>query len=195
MPTYSEFLPSERAERDQVQEALRRYRCAEYRRGRDGQGMQKVLLWALAAIALFLLMVLSAGAQELPAAPGREPAPAGQYAESREFRIDTAALTVAWTLDTISTYQTPGLENGIFFRGSRSTAKPMAAWAAVGIGAAAISYEWKRHVHNRFLHPLWRVPLLIGAECHTRAAIGNWTLHAVQGDRGAAMPPRGVVGY
>lgn len=188
MATYSEFLPSERQERDHVQEAFGRYRCAEYRRD-QGQGMRRVLLWILAAIALFLLFVLSAGAQELPLAPGRE------YTESREFRIDTAALGVAWTLDTISTYQTPGLENGVFFRGSQSTAKPMAAWAAVGIGAAAISYEWKRHVHNRFLHPLWRVPLIIGAGCHTRAAIGNWTLHAVQGDRGAAMPPRGVVGY
>jgi hypothetical protein len=172
MTTYSEFLPSEIEERDRIEEALSRYRSAEYRREK-GQGMRKFLLWALAALALFLLAALSAGAQELPLAPGHE------YAESREFRIDTAALAVAWTLDTISTHDwmkaSPRhYEGGGLLNGSRSTPEIMGAWAAVDVGAVALSYEWKKHVHNRWLHPLWRVPLLIQMQGHTRCAIENW---------------------
>ena len=44
--------------------------------------------------------------------------------------------------------------------------KVMGAWAAVDVGAAAAAYEWKKHVHNRYLHPLWRVPMFVGTIGH-----------------------------
>jgi hypothetical protein len=121
-----------------------------------------------------------------------KPEPQSKTAD-KEFVIDLSALATAWTLDTISTsqrfgwcqsrygttvgYQPDCFESGGFFNGTRDTAKIMGAWAAVDIGAAVLSYELKKHVHNRYLHPLWRLPLLIGAEQHTQAAIGNWRSH------------------
>ena len=114
------------------------------------------------------------GAQDLPDKP--QPQPAG-----REFWIDTAALATTWTLDTVSTAQAFGEspthhETGFLFTGSRSTAKVMGAWAALDVAMAATGYEWKRHIHNRYLHPLWRVPMLWRVEGHMSAAVGNWTL-------------------
>lgn len=125
------------------------------------------------------------------------------YDESREFKIEAAALTTAWLLDTISTaqrfnwcnkgngfvyaeqtigatytvsdwYQPRCSESGGLFDGTRDTAKIMGAWAAVDVGAIGASYLWKRYVHNRWVHWAWRVPLLIGTAGHTRAATGNW---------------------
>lgn len=97
----------------------------------------------------------------------------------REFRIDVALLAASWTFDTITTHEgrkgNPSVhEAGLLFNGSRSTPKVMSAWAAVDVGAVVLSYEWKKHIRNRWLHPLWRVPLLVGAAGHTQTAIGNW---------------------
>jgi hypothetical protein len=110
---------------------------------------------------------------------------------NREFWLDTSALATGWTMDTISTNQRfnwcdqhygtrlgkqPGcFEGGGLFNGTRSTAKIMGADAAIDIGAIVFAYEWKKHVHNKYLHPLWRVPLLLQAGGHVQAAIGNWT--------------------
>jgi hypothetical protein len=110
---------------------------------------------------------------------------------NREFILDTSALAAGWTMDTISTSQRfnqcdqqygtrlgiqPNcFESGGMFNGTRSTAKIMGADAAIDIAAVVFSYEWKKHVHNRYLHPLWRVPLLALSVGHTQAAIGNWT--------------------
>lgn len=98
-----------------------------------------------------------------------------------EFRVDTAALGTGWMLDTISTAQAQShcnegrcYEGGGLLNGYHSPASIMGTWAAIDVGAVVLSYEWKKHVHNRYLHPLWRVPLLIGTEQHTSAAIGNW---------------------
>lgn len=108
----------------------------------------------------------------------------------KEFVIDASALATAWTLDTISTsqrfawcqnhygntlgHQPDCFENGGFFNGTRDTAKIMGAWAAVDVGAVVLSYELKKHVHNKALHWAWRIPLIIGAEQHTQAAASNW---------------------
>ena len=99
----------------------------------------------------------------------------------REFWIEAGALGTAWTLDTISTHAAfagspTRHEEGGLFNGSRSVPKIMGAWAAVDIGAAVAAYEWKKHVKNRYLHPLWRVPMLVGTMGHDRAAIGNFSL-------------------
>jgi hypothetical protein len=99
----------------------------------------------------------------------------------REFWIEAGALGTAWTLDAISTHSAFSAnptrhEEGGLFNGSRSVGKIMGAWAAVDIGATVAAYEWKKHVKNRYLHPLWRVPMLVGTIGHDRAAIGNWTL-------------------
>ena len=120
---------------------------------------------------LFLLCASVANAQALPAAH--------VYSEDKEFRVEAAAVGVAWTMDTISTAH--GMherqyhyEVGNFYYGSRSTPKIMGAWGLVAIGAVAVSYEWKRHVTKKWLHPLWRVPLLMRTHDHLGGAIGNW---------------------
>lgn len=123
-------------------------------------------------LTILLLAAVSANSQSLPDKPQPRTVNA-------EFWIETGALATAWTLDTVSTHQafvsSPyRREAGGLFNGSRSTPKVMGAWAAVDVAAVLTSYEWKRHVHNKWLHPLWRVLLLVGAEQHTQAAIGNW---------------------
>ena len=121
---------------------------------------------------LILSALLFAGAVHADTLPDK-PQPVG-----REFWADTAALGVAWTLDSVSTAQgfaQGGHEIGPIFTGSRSAGKVMVAWAGVDLAAVVASYEWKKHVHNRVLHPFWRAFLLIPAEEHTHAAIGNWS--------------------
>jgi hypothetical protein len=103
------------------------------------------------------------------------------HTANREFWIEAGALGTAWTLDTVSTHNAFAAnstrhEAGYLFKGSRSVPKIMGAWAAVDIGAAVAAYEWKKHVKNRYLHPLWRVPMLVGTMEHDQAAAGNWTL-------------------
>jgi hypothetical protein len=132
------------------------------------------LTWSAATL-LLCLFAVSTHAQELIHHPDK-PKPVVDHA----FIIATAALGTAWTLDTVSTHQWmvgPAWhhEVGAFFPGSRSTPKIMGAWAAVDIGAVVISYEWKKHVRNRYLHPLWQVLLIDRTSEHTMAAIGNWT--------------------
>src|SRR5579863_610814 len=122
-------------------------------------------------------------ADELSVKP--EPQPAGHvHVIDHEFIIDTIGMSAAWTADTVSTAQVwrrclSCTEGGLLFTNSRSTPKIMGAWAAVDIAAVVTSYEWKKHVHNRWLHPLWRVPLLCRIEGHTAAAISNWQLQPV----------------
>ena len=119
---------------------------------------------------VIFLFALPLGAQELPNKP--------QPTADREFWTDTAALGTGWTFDTVTSHEIlkrPGsYEGGLLFTGSSSTVEVMGAWAGIDLATIAISYEWKKHVHNRYLHPLWRVPLFIGAIGHTNAAIGNW---------------------
>lgn len=62
------------------------------------------------------------------------------------------------------------------FPGSRSTAQVMGAWAAVDVGAAVAGYEWKKHVRNRYLHPLWHAFMLYRIDEHAGAAIHNQAL-------------------
>lgn len=127
---------------------------------------------------LYLFFVPPCFAQNLlPDKP--QPQPAGHVAD-REFWIDAGALGAAWTADTISTHYAfaaaPNhMEGGFIFHNSRSVPKIMGAWAAVDVGAVVASYEWKQHVHNRYLHPLWRVPLFVGIIGHDTSAIQNLT--------------------
>lgn len=141
----------------------------------------------LTLILLFFLwpcMAITARAADpliLPDKPQPQPSGKIRNAEDREFWIEAGALGSAWTLDTISTHdsfaaKSSRYEIGGFFNGSRSVPKIMGAWAAVDVGAVVVSYEWKKHVRNRYLHPLWRVPLLVGTVEHDRAAVANWSL-------------------
>jgi hypothetical protein len=124
------------------------------------------------ALMLFFLFATSVFAQDLPSKP--QPQPIADH----EYWIDVAAMGAGWTMDTISTHRVlsiPGAyEGGLLFPGSRSTAKVMGTWAAVDVGSAIVGYEWKRHVHNKWLHPFWRAFLLVPAKEHTRSAIHNW---------------------
>jgi hypothetical protein len=114
------------------------------------------------------------GAQDLPDKP--QPRTVDNV-----FLAEAAAMGAAWTADTVSTHQifseSPHYhELGYFFPGSRSTAKVMGSWAIVDVGAVVAAYEWKKHVHNRYLHPLWHAFMLHRIEAHTvDGAIHNWT--------------------
>ena len=138
-------------------------------------------------IACLLLLSTTAHAQcpqgmKCADLPGK-PKPAG-----REFWIQTAAMSASWANDAVSTAHVWNncptcVENGYIFPGSRSLPKVMGTWAAVDVGAAILSYEWKRHVHNRWLHPLWRAPLLSRIDAHNEVAIHNWRLDYYKGSR------------
>lgn len=141
------------------------------------------LAFIIALVIGLLIVAIGARADDLPVKP--EPSGHVRVAD-REFIADIVALGVGWGLDTASTHsrfswcnahpehRIDCSEEGGFFDGTRDTAKIMGAWAAADLAAVVVSYEWKKHVHNKWLHPLWRAPLLIGAQGHVRAAIGNW---------------------
>jgi hypothetical protein len=98
---------------------------------------------------------------------------------NREFLMDVSAVVVGWTLDGISThvvFEHHHYEIGYFFPGTESTWKPQLAWAGVDVAAVVLGYEWKKRVHNRFLNPLWRAPILDRAAEHTQAAVHNWRI-------------------
>lgn len=127
----------------------------------------KQLCWC-ACILLALASVTRA--DDLPDRPGPIP-----HTANREFWIETGILAAAWTADTASTAYSLHLcracvEGGGLFDGSRSTAPAMAAWAGIDAGLVVAAYEWKGHVHNRYLHPLWRVPFFLRIEAHAQAA-------------------------
>jgi hypothetical protein len=156
----------------------------------------------LATIALALMAVIEAQAQDLAVGDAYfqslpdKPQPhinshhktefAGKsygHTADREFKIQVAGMVTAWTLDTIATQQgfnqdSRRIEHGGLFNGSRSTAEVMGAWAVIDLGVAVGSYEWKRHVHNKYLHLFWRVPMMSSSYIHTNAAIGDWTSKA-----------------
>ena len=96
----------------------------------------------------------------------------------REFWIDVSALAGAWTFDTITTHQwitncSSCREAGGLANGSRSMPRIMAENVALDAGLAVLGYEWKKHVHNKYLRPLWRVPILYQAQEHVRDGIYN----------------------
>lgn len=129
---------------------------------------------------LFLVIPLAAQTEPPELMPDK---PQPQHVANKEFWIEVALLGASWTADTISTQHAfnrfkDSHETGFFFTGSRSTAKIVSAAAAFDVGTIILSYEWKKHVHNRYLHPLWRVPLLLDIETHTvGGALHNYTLH------------------
>lgn len=138
----------------------------------------------LSSIVIALLVVTGSAHAQLIAKPHRT--------VDREFIADSIALAGAWTADTISTQQrwswcdrTYGTayspapdcyEGGGFFNNTRDLGRVMGAWAAVDVASAVVSYEWKKHVRNKWLHPLWRVPFVVQIEIHATAAAGNWRL-------------------
>jgi hypothetical protein len=131
--------------------------------------MRKLIL-----IAIAILLPTLARAQGLPDKPER-----ADPVIDREFMAETAGAAIGWGMDVASTSQVFGacascFENGNIRHGSRNTAAIAGEGAAIDLGGIILSYEWKKHVHNRFLHPLWRIPLLFIGEQHTAAAIGNW---------------------
>jgi hypothetical protein len=136
-----------------------------------------------ASAVLLLLFVLGVPcfAADTAILPDKPQPQTAVHVADKEFWIEASALGAAWTLDTVSTAKSFSdnssmHEVGQLYHGSRSTAKVMGAWAAVDLGAAVAAYEWKKHVRNRYLHPLWRVPMLVGTIGHDQAAIGNWSV-------------------
>lgn len=99
----------------------------------------------------------------------------------RDCWIDASTMVAAWTVDAVSTHElfaahANSYEGGGLFNGSRSTAKVMAAWAGVDAGMGFAAYEWKNHVHNRYLHPLWRAFFVAPIVWHLQAAQHNFTV-------------------
>lgn len=115
-----------------------------------------------ALIVLIALLAVPCFADTLPDKPRPQPAAHVSTVETKLYWAEVGTMAAAWTADTITTHQAfsanPAThEGGPFFPGTRSTAKVMGAWAAIDVGAAVAAYEWKQHVHNRYLHPLWHV--------------------------------------
>jgi len=152
--------------------------------------MKRIVL--IAMLGLWPYMATSVRAADPSILPDK-PQPQGKVrSENREFWIESAGLGAAWAMDAQSSssrwaycrntygaaqvHQWNCFESGVFFKGTQDTAKIMGAWAAVDIAAAVASYEWKNHVRNRYLHPLWRVPLIVGTAGHASSAIGNWAI-------------------
>jgi hypothetical protein len=141
-------------------------------------------MWRLLILSLLLNFSLAAKADELPAKPVAlirvASAPAKPKVVDKEFIVDVSAMTLAWGLDGISTHRNfshARYEIGPFFPGTQSTWKPELAWAGVDAAAVVLGYEWKKHVRNRYLKSLWRVPILDRAVEHTNSAIGNWRIN------------------
>ncbi len=169
----------------------------ESRKGRELLSMKNlksrlrklVVLLALSAAPC----VSFAGAD--PAILPNKPLPQGKVrTENKEFWIEAGALGTAWTMDTVSTSETFAAnsrryETGGLFNGSRSVGKIMGAWAAIDVAAAVTAYEWKEHVHNKYLHPLWRVPMIVGTIGHEKAAAGNWSLRNSPPDSSIVSDP------
>jgi hypothetical protein len=104
------------------------------------------------------------------------PAKPESRAEHREFVIEAGVMAASWAFDTAATQHSfnadPAIiEGGWIFPGSRSTAKVMGMWAIVDVGTAVVALEWKNHVHNKYLHPLWRVPMAWRIYGHTSLGI------------------------
>lgn len=149
--------------------------------------MNRTIWLAAIATVIFVLPGPARAQDGSPRSPtGVSMLPAGHVRiADREFWTYTAIEGGSWLTDTISTRQGFAwcdrhperhcVEGGLLFPGSRSTVKIMGAWAAVDVGAALTSYEWKKHVTNRWLHPLWRVPLWFQSQAHVRAAAANWS--------------------
>lgn len=139
------------------------------------------------AAVLLLLLVLGVPclAGETAILPDKPQPQTPVRVADKEFWIEAETLGGAWMADTISTHSAfannpRSYEGGMLFHGSHSTPQVMGAWAAVDLGAMAAAYEWKKHVHNRYLHPLWRVIPVVGIVGHTRSAVLN----------SSALPPR-----
>jgi len=110
-----------------------------------------------------------------------KPEPQAQMVGDKDFWIGVGAVGAAWTVDAVSTHElfaahANAYEGGGLLNGSRSTAKVMAAWAGVDAGMGFAAYEWKNHVHNRYLHPLWRAFFVAPIVWHIQAAQHNFTV-------------------
>lgn len=131
---------------------------------------------------IVLLLAVPVLADELPAKVESITKPAGRvHYANKEYWLYVAALGTAWTMDTVSTHDVFSRyqnvhEGGVFFTGTRDTPKIMGAYALFDFGCAVGSYEMKRHIHNRYLHPLWRLPMLWQTGQHLDGSISNWQL-------------------
>jgi hypothetical protein len=137
-----------------------------------------------AVLFLYLFFVPPCFAQAVSGEKPDKPQPAGHVVD-KEFQVEAAVLGGAWMADTISTHSAfagspRNMEGGLLFYNSRSTPQVMGAWAAVDVGTMFAAYEWKKHVHNRYLHPLWRVIPAVAIIGHTRSAVINSELPAVR---------------
>jgi hypothetical protein len=144
-------------------------------------------------IAIMLLSVpcFARDTSILPDKP--EPAAKVRTTEGKEFWIETGVVAASWTADAITTHgmieaSPRNHEVGYLFTGSRSTPEIMGAWAAVDVGSVALAYEWKNHVHNRYLHPLWRLPLIYRVDGHLAGTVQNVNL--IGRSQPAAAPTR-----
>lgn len=149
------------------------------------------LIYAALVLALTVVPARAADTAILPDKP--EPVAKVRTAD-KEFWIETGGMAAAWTADTITTHnsfaENPAHhEVGELFTGTRSTAKVMGAWALIDIAAGITAYEWKGHITNRYLHPLWRLPVLLRSEDHIQSGIGNLTLPVEAGKQPARTLP------
>lgn len=120
-------------------------------------------------IAVIMLFAGTLNAQELPSKP----------VANKEFIIEAAAAGTALALDLDSTARNFSRCSTCYelswpMRGERSVPKIAVSITAFDAAAVFASYEWKKHVKNKYLNPLWRVPLLALMAVHARSAAINY---------------------
>lgn len=127
------------------------------------------------ALSLALMAGIPAMAQGLPDKP--------KPVIDREFKIQVISLGAAYTFDVLSTKHWLAncpqtnlkcVERGYFGNGTRSMPKITLELAAFDGAMVVLAYEWKKHVRNKYLHPLWRIPMLYQVQAHTMAAVGSY---------------------
>ena len=153
--------------------------------------MKKLLL--LAALCVWPTMAITIHAADTSILPDKPEPVSKVRTADKDFWIETGVVAASWTADAITTHgmieaSPRNHEVGYLFTGSRSTPEIMGAWAAVDVGSVALAYEWKNHVHNRFLHPLWRLPLIYRMDGHLAGTVQNVNL--IGRSQPAAVPTR-----
>ena len=140
--------------------------------------MHSIGKYALKIAFAILLPPYACAANVLPDKP--VPQAHAAHVADREFKVTVGAFAGAWAADTVSTARWVAacsrcVEGGGILNGSRNVPAIMGLWAAVDAGAVVGAYEWKTHVHNRYAHWMWRIPLYVGIAGHIEAVPGNMT--------------------
>lgn len=103
--------------------------------------------------------------------------------KDKKFSVAAFTYVGAYGADMISTVvvwdkcsKLPQLqcsEGGGFFNGTRDAGRLAAAWGGIAVANIVISYEWKKHIKNRYIHDLWAAGMVYQGSQHVYGSVGN----------------------